>query len=354
MHVLPYLIAAYVFVIGCYGLATSRNLIHAVGCLAVCQCATYILLLAVGYRDGATAPVFSDIQPGSRPVVDPVVQALTLTDIVVGATVTALLLALVVQISKRALYVLGHAGVKAALFACAGILLDRYGTVDEFHLHGRARRLRGVGVMFALGALALAGLPPFGTGLGKAVSEEAVGGPLTVLHVAVSAVTGAAVLRVTARVFYGLGPRPEEREGEERDEDKTSGSDEEPETRRRLTRVPDTMRAVAALLLAGALAAGAAPGFAGVVARSVDEAGSWGVFSSVHWTAAGVLLDLLSTALAVGLAALAVVRPRRPAAPDRALPLRRLQSGHVGDYVAWTLLGMTLLGTLVAVGGQAP
>ncbi|MFE1751263.1 complex I subunit 5 family protein [Streptomyces anandii] len=253
-----------------------------------------------------------------------------------------------------ALYVLGHAGVKAALFACAGILLDRYGTVDEFHLHGRARRLRGVGVMFALGALALAGLPPFGTGLGKAVSEEAVGGPLTVLHVAVSAVTGAAVLRVTARVFYGLGPRPEEREGEERDEDKTSGSDEEPETRRRLTRVPDTMRAVAALLLAGALAAGAAPGFAGVVARSVDEAGSWGVFSSVHWTAAGVLLDLLSTALAVGLAALAVVRPRRPAAPDRALPLRRLQSGHVGDYVAWTLLGMTLLGTLVAVGGQAP
>ncbi|GGX74688.1 complex I subunit 5 family protein [Streptomyces anandii] len=253
-----------------------------------------------------------------------------------------------------ALYVLGHAGVKAALFASAGILLDRYGTVDEFHLHGRARGLRGVGFMFALGALALAGLPPFGTGLGKAVSEEAVGGPLTVLYVAVSAITGAAVLRVTARVFYGLGPRPEEREGGERDEDKTSGCDAEPETRRRLTRVPDTMRAVAALLLAGAFAAGAAPGFAGVVAHSVDEAGSWGVFSSVHWTAAGVLLDLLSTALAVGLAALAVVRPRWLAAPDRALPLRRLQSGHVGDYVAWTLLGMALLGALVAVGGQAP
>lgn len=39
-----------------------------------------------------------------------------------------------------ALYVLGHAGVKAALFACAGILLDRYGSVDEHVLHGRARR----------------------------------------------------------------------------------------------------------------------------------------------------------------------------------------------------------------------
>jgi multicomponent Na+:H+ antiporter subunit C len=34
-------------------------------------------------------------------VVDPVVQAMTLTDIVVGATVTALLLTLVIQVAKR-------------------------------------------------------------------------------------------------------------------------------------------------------------------------------------------------------------------------------------------------------------
>ncbi|MGW9027456.1 sodium:proton antiporter [Streptomyces sp. NPDC055722] len=101
MTVLPYIVAVWIFLTGCHGLATSRNLIHAVGCLAVCQSATYVLLLAVGYRHGATAPVYSDIKPGSRPVVDPVVQALTLTDVVVGATVTALLLALVMQISKR-------------------------------------------------------------------------------------------------------------------------------------------------------------------------------------------------------------------------------------------------------------
>lgn len=101
MHLFPCLIAVWIFLVGCYGLATSRNLIHAVGCLSVCQSATYVLLLAVGYRDGATAPVFSDLEPGSRPLVDPVVQALTLTDIVVGATVTALLLALVQQVAKR-------------------------------------------------------------------------------------------------------------------------------------------------------------------------------------------------------------------------------------------------------------
>ncbi|MET9969476.1 complex I subunit 5 family protein, partial [Streptomyces sp. NPDC006356] len=105
-----------------------------------------------------------------------------------------------------ALYVLGHAGVKAALFACTGILLDRYGTVDEHALHGRARELRGVAVLFAVAGLALAGLPPFGTAFGKAVTEEAVGGPLVVLYVAASAVTAGAVLRVAARVFLGLGP----------------------------------------------------------------------------------------------------------------------------------------------------
>ena len=64
------------------------------------QSSTYVLLLAIGYRTGATAPVFNDVPVGT-PAVDPVVQALTLTDVVVGVTVTALLLALAVQQFKR-------------------------------------------------------------------------------------------------------------------------------------------------------------------------------------------------------------------------------------------------------------
>ncbi|MGV9456246.1 complex I subunit 5 family protein [Streptomyces sp. NPDC003635] len=245
-----------------------------------------------------------------------------------------------------ALYVIGHAGVKAALFACAGILLDRYGNVDEHALHGRAVQLRSVGVLFVIGALALAGLPPFGTGLGKALTEEAVGGPLTVLYVAASALTAGAVLRVAARVFYGLGPEPEDTSTYE-----TTGSGEEPETRRRLSRVPDSMTAVPALLLAAALAVGVGPGFADVVAHAVNEAGSAGaVVPSLHWTPAGVLLDLISTLLAAVLAVLAVARPAWLAAPAWADPLRRLQSGHVGDYVAWLLVGAVVLGALALPG----
>ncbi|MGW2422763.1 complex I subunit 5 family protein [Streptomyces sp. NPDC001709] len=245
-----------------------------------------------------------------------------------------------------ALYILGHAGVKAALFACAGVLLDRYGCVDEHALHGRARELRATAVMFAVGALGLAGLPPFGTALGKAVTEEAVGAPLTVVYVAASAITAGAVLRVTARVFLGLGPRPEDADSDL----ETSGSEEEPETTGPLSRIPDTMTTVPAVLLAAALAVGVAPGFGGLVARSVNEAGSGGAHAAVQWTAHGVLLGLASTALAVALAGLAVTRPDWTAAPDWARPLRRLQSGHVGDYVAWLLVGATVLGALALPG----
>ena len=100
MSLFPFLIAVWLFVVGLYGIITSRNLIHLIICLSVVQSSTYLLLLAIGYRTGGAAPVFYDIPLGT-PAVDPVVQALTLTDVVVEATVTALLLALAVQAFKR-------------------------------------------------------------------------------------------------------------------------------------------------------------------------------------------------------------------------------------------------------------
>ncbi|HVW88775.1 MAG TPA: NADH-quinone oxidoreductase subunit K, partial [Gaiellaceae bacterium] len=78
MTILPYLLAVFVFLVGLYGIVTSRNLIHLTVCVSVCQSATYVLLLAIGYTNHGTAPVFADI-PTSRKVVDPVVQSLTLT-----------------------------------------------------------------------------------------------------------------------------------------------------------------------------------------------------------------------------------------------------------------------------------
>ena len=92
MSFVPYALAAWIFLVGLYGIVTSRNLIHITVCVSVAQSATYVLLLAVGYRTKGTAPIFSDIPSRGRRVVDPVVQALTLTDIVVSVAIAALLL----------------------------------------------------------------------------------------------------------------------------------------------------------------------------------------------------------------------------------------------------------------------
>ena len=100
MSFLPYAVAGWLLLIGLYGIVTSRNLIHTIVCLSVVQSSTYVVLLAIGFRSEGTAPIFYNLPQGAR-TVDSVVQALTLTDVVVGVTVTALLLALSVQVHKQ-------------------------------------------------------------------------------------------------------------------------------------------------------------------------------------------------------------------------------------------------------------
>ncbi|MFD3501330.1 hypothetical protein [Streptomyces sp. NPDC058678] len=120
----------------------------------------------------------------------------------------------------------------------------------------------------------------------------------------------------------------------------------------RLRRIPDTMTAVPAVLLGGALAVGVAPGFGpDVVAHAGNEAGSGGaVVAFVHRTPVGILLGLAAAAPAMGLAAAAVTRPALLAVPGRAQPLRRPRSGHAGDYPARVPVGTTMLGALALPG----
>ena len=100
MSFLPFAVAAWLFVIGLWGIVTSRHLVHLAVCMTVTQSSTYVALLAVGYVRHGSAPVFADLPPVAT-TVDPVVHALTVVDIVVEATVTALILALAVQAMKR-------------------------------------------------------------------------------------------------------------------------------------------------------------------------------------------------------------------------------------------------------------
>ncbi len=97
----PFLLSAWLFLWGLFGIVTSRHLVHLCMCLGVLQTSTYLLLVGVGFRQGGIAPVLLPTAHAHEAVVDPVVQALMLTDVVVEATVIALLLAMAVQVHEK-------------------------------------------------------------------------------------------------------------------------------------------------------------------------------------------------------------------------------------------------------------
>jgi multicomponent Na+:H+ antiporter subunit D len=187
----------------------------------------------------------------------------------------------------------------------------------------------------------------------------------------VSAATGAAVLRAGARIWRGWGPVPEEdRRG---DSDGETQDQEEQEMPVPEHHVRFSLLAPVAVLLAGGLAVGAVPAVGRAVGRAaegfLDRDGYVGqalhgelpvpveTLPEAAWTSTGVVLGLVSTLLAVGLAALALWGPLLPRAlrtgARRLAPpvsvLRRVHSGHVGDYVAWLLVGTAAFGALLAV-----
>lgn len=100
MSIFPFIVVVWILGVGLYGIITSRHLVHQIVCLIIVQSSTYVLLLSIGYRTNSVAPYFFDINRHTR-AVDSVVQALALTDVVVEAAVTALLLAIAIQAHKR-------------------------------------------------------------------------------------------------------------------------------------------------------------------------------------------------------------------------------------------------------------
>jgi multicomponent Na+:H+ antiporter subunit C len=85
---------------GIWGIVYQRTMIGQVVSFGVTQSSTYILILSLGFRYGAAAPILASTVGGRTPTVDPVGQALCLTDVVVSATTTALLLVFVGRIGE--------------------------------------------------------------------------------------------------------------------------------------------------------------------------------------------------------------------------------------------------------------
>lgn len=80
---------------GLYGALTNRNILRIIVSFSVANTGVNLVLVAVGYMRGRTAPILDEAVPMADAVIriiDPLPQALVLTAIVIGLGVTALML----------------------------------------------------------------------------------------------------------------------------------------------------------------------------------------------------------------------------------------------------------------------
>jgi len=93
--------------IGFFGVLTKRNLLKMVIGFSIVDTGVNLLIVALGYLPGRTAPIVNspkyladapNLTVNASKLVDPVPQALVLTAIVIGVGVTALMLSYVIRL----------------------------------------------------------------------------------------------------------------------------------------------------------------------------------------------------------------------------------------------------------------
>lgn len=246
-------------------------------------------------------------------------------------------------LAGAALYTLGHGVSKASLFLAAGILLHRLGDLDEFKLHGRGGPIPVAAIILILGAAGLSGFPPSATHTGDTLMMHAArdAGIAWIKYVSMisTVLTSAAVFRYVARVFFGWGSnQPLGGPGPTAESSETGGGHDRTPLGMYL---PGLVLALAGVSL-------------GLVHLSVPAARAAARFEGT--VSSGQALPLLPDALngfttlaiALLLAAFSIfsLRVRKIFARlgRAAHVVRDLHNGHVGDYAAWAMFGIAVLG----------
>jgi multicomponent Na+:H+ antiporter subunit D len=244
-------------------------------------------------------------------------------------------------IAGAAVYAAADGTSKAAIFLGL-VLAGLAGTSDELGLPGGATSRAGWAVLI-VGGLATAGLPLFGTGMGKAAVESAAAaagyGWVTAAVVVTAALTGAAVLELGVRARRVAAV--ESRAGH------------------RLAGLAVALLALSALMsTAGGWATRAAARFVDIMgyqhrvlsgAPSVRLAHGVGMALSTG----GLLLNLVAVAAAAGVGvALVPGAGRGLVATLRGsgalAAARRLHSGSIGDSATWATIGTAAITLLFA------
>ena len=295
----------------------------------------------------------------------------------VGMMLSGLAIGAAASTGGMLIYMAGHGMVKGALFLAVGVVLHRLDSVDVPTLHGRGKRMRWAAALFVIGALGLAGMPPFATFTGKALMESAASHPhapfLPYLFTLTSGLTAGAVLRAAGMIFAGWGRNPD-------DEDDSPTNHEAPETAASGSETPLPMLLAPTILLAIAASSGLMPWVTSLAREAAVRFLDTGAYRALvlqgtpipagaghaygyAWGGideSSVILAMVAVLIALAFAALSLFGHRLPR-PLRLIgkliatlisAIERLHSGDIRDYVTWLAIGAAVLGiAFVAAGG---
>jgi multisubunit Na+/H+ antiporter MnhC subunit len=95
-----YILNFILFLVGLFGILTSRNIIKIVIGLSIMEFSAYLFLVLIGFVQNGQAPILVKDKPVTI-LVDPLPQAMVLTAIVIGLATTAMLMAVAIRIYKK-------------------------------------------------------------------------------------------------------------------------------------------------------------------------------------------------------------------------------------------------------------
>jgi len=101
---LLYILSFILMAIGLWGILSRKHLIRMIIGFSLLDTGIHILLVAIGYRKGGTAPIVDEALSKGEAIakaVDPLPSALVLTAIVIGLAVTALMLSFAVRMVQN-------------------------------------------------------------------------------------------------------------------------------------------------------------------------------------------------------------------------------------------------------------
>lgn len=95
---IPYIVVVILFCLGIYTIIMEKNLIRIVIGANIVESSLILLLILISFKPGGTAPI---LDREYEIVVDPIPQALAVTAIVIGGSVTAVMLNLMIKLHKK-------------------------------------------------------------------------------------------------------------------------------------------------------------------------------------------------------------------------------------------------------------